>query len=167
VATAPPEPELPEPELPEPELPEFELPEFELPELELPELELPELEDPELEDPELEVGVELELIPLELDEEDEPELAEADAEGELELAEADTEGELVAVWWTSVAAVWVDPGSTKATAPAAATLATLTAVVVERTLARPRSLAATACRMPSRCALLIVLILRSGTRNHL
>jgi hypothetical protein len=163
VATAPPEPELPEPELPE----------FELPELELPELELPELEDPELE-----VGVELELIPLELDEEDEPELAEADAEGELELAEADAEGELelaeadaegelVAVWWTSVAAVWVDPGSTKATAPAAATLATLTAVVVERTLARPRSLAATACRMPSRCALLIVLILRSGTRNHL
>ncbi len=111
--------------------------------------------------------MELELIPLELDEEDEPELAEADAEGELELAELDADGELVTVWWVSAAGVCVDPGSTRATAPAAATLATLTAVVVERTLARPRSLAAMAPRITSRCALLMYPILRSRARNHL
>lgn len=135
-----------------------------------------ELEVPELELLALGVGAELEVIPLELDEEDEPELAEADAEGELDLADAegelelaDAEGELVAVRWVSAAEaeVWVDPGNAKATAPAAATLATLTAVVVDRTLARPRSLAAMAPRIASRCALLMYPILRSRARNRL
>jgi hypothetical protein len=66
-----------------------------------------------------------------------------------------------------VSALWVDPGRTSATAPAAATLATLTAVVAERTLDRPRSLAATARRTWSRCALFMSVILRSGTRSRL
>jgi hypothetical protein len=116
--------------------------------------------------------VELELIPLELDAEAELELARADAEGELELAELelaelDAEGEVVAVGRVCAAAVCVDPGSAKATAPAAATLATLTAAVVERTLARPRSLAAVAPRITSRCELLMYPILRSRARNRL
>jgi len=55
-----------------------------------------------------------------------------------------------------VAVLCVDPGRVRATAPATATLARVTAVVVERTLARPCSLAATARRRPSRCALLMV-----------
>ena len=46
----------------------------------------------------------------------------------------------------AASALWVDPGRTSATAPAATTLARLTAVVAERTLARPRSLAVTAWR---------------------
>jgi len=66
-----------------------------------------------------------------------------------------------------VSALWVDPGRTSATAPAAATLARLTAVVAERTLDRPRSLAATARRTWSRCALFMSVILRSGTRSRL
>jgi hypothetical protein len=133
--------------------------------------------------------VELELIPLELDAEAELELARADAEGELELARADAEGELelaeldaegelelaeldaegevVAVGRVCAAAVCVDPGSAKATAPAAATLATLSAAVVERTLARPRSLASVAPRITSRCELLMYPILRSRARNRL
>ena len=126
--------------------------------------------------------MELELIPLELDAEAELELARADAEGELELARADAEGELelaeldaegdaegevVAVGRVCAAAVCVDPGSAKATAPAAATLATLSAAVVERTLARPRSLASLAPRITSRCELLMYPILRSRARNRL
>jgi hypothetical protein len=66
-----------------------------------------------------------------------------------------------------VSVLWVDPGRTSATAPAAATLARLTAVVAERTLDRPRSLAATARRTWSRCALFMCVILRSGTRSRL
>ena len=132
------------------ELPELEL---ELPELEdeLPELEdeLPELEDelPELEDelPELE----LELPELEDDELEEPELEGVGDEP------------------VDVSVLWVEPGRTRASAPAVTTLAIVTAVVVERTLLRPRSLAATASRISSRCALLITLILRSGTPNSL
>jgi hypothetical protein len=59
--------------------------------------------------------------------------------------------------------VWcVDPGRPRATAPVTTTLAMVTAVVVERTLARPCSLAAMARRMPSACALLMAPILGSG-----
>ena len=57
-----------------------------------------------------------------------------------------------------------DPGRARASAPAVTTLATVTVVVVDRTLARPRSLAATAWRIPSiRRALLMSPILRSRT----
>jgi hypothetical protein len=55
-----------------------------------------------------------------------------------------------------LAVLCVDPGRARATAPATTTLAMVTAVVVERTLARPSSLAAMARRMRSRCALLMV-----------
>jgi hypothetical protein len=63
--------------------------------------------------------------------------------------------------------LWVEPGRARATTPAAATLAKVTVVVVERTLARPCSLAAIARRIPSRCALLMQPILRPPTRNRL
>ncbi len=66
-----------------------------------------------------------------------------------------------------VAVLCVDPGRVRATAPVTTTLAMVTAVVVERTLARPCSLAATARRRPSRCALLMGPILRSGFRRSL
>jgi hypothetical protein len=128
--------------------------------------------------PELEVGLEPELKPLELEFELEPDDAdpaeldpeelefddpepdfsdepvpveelepveELDPVEELEPVEEepdDAEEELV---------LCVDPGRDRATAPAAATLARVTAVVVERTLARPSSLAAMARRTPSRC----------------
>jgi hypothetical protein len=128
--------------------------------------------------PELEVGVELELKPLELEleldpdeldpdpDELDPELPdEVDPElvDEPELAELDR----VADEPVDVVAACVAPGRTSATAPAAATLDRVTAVVAERTLARPRSLAAMARRRLSRCALLMWLILRSGTRSPL
>ena len=63
----------------------------------------------------------------------------------------------------------VEPGRARASAPAVTTLAMVTAVVVDRTLARPRSLAATGPRrIPlSRRALLMSLILRSRTRKSL
>jgi hypothetical protein len=138
VAWLPPELEIgEEPELKplEPELaddePELELPEPELePELELaePELELAELE-PELEELEPE-------LPLP----DEPEPEFVPDEVELEPVES---------------VLWVDPGRARASAPAVTTLAMVTAVVVVRTLSRPRSLAAMARRIASRCALLI------------
>jgi hypothetical protein len=66
-----------------------------------------------------------------------------------------------------VAVLWVDPGSARVTTPAATTLAMVTAVVVERTLARPRSRAAMARRTLSRSALLISPILRSRLRSLL
>lgn len=47
-------------------------------------------------------------------------------------------------------AVCVDPGRARATAPAVTTLAMPTAVVAERTLVRPRSLACAARRILSR-----------------
>jgi len=124
-------PELPvgvEPELKPPEL-ELELPvlEPEFAELE-PELVPVELE-PEL--PELE-PVEPELLP-----ELEPEL-----EPEFEFAEEEPDP-------LDVLALLAEPGSARASAPAVTTLATVTAVVVDRTLDRPRSLAATAWRIPS------------------
>ncbi len=135
--------------------------------------------------PELEVGLEPELRPLE--EEDEPELVELEepelvepelVEPEPELVEPEpvepeevepddpelVEDEPAEV---EVTVLWVDPGRVRARAPAVTTLAMVTAVVAERTLFRPRSLSAWARRMPSRCALLMYPILRSGTRNSL
>jgi hypothetical protein len=117
---------LVEPELVEPELVEPELVE---PELVEPELVEPELVEPVLVEPEL---VEPELV--------EPELVEPE---EVELVD-----ELESV-------LWVEPGRTRASAPAVTTLARLTAVVVERTLLRPRALSATAWRTPSRSVLLM------------
>ncbi len=131
-----------------PELELGEEPELKPPELEL---ELPEPEFAELE-PEF---AELEPEPVEL--EPEPELAEV----EPELAEVEPEP-------LDVLVVWLEPGRARASAPAVTTLATVTVVVVDRTLARPRSLAATAWRIPSfRRALLMSPILRSRTRKSL
>jgi len=151
VAWLPPELELgDEPELKPPEL-----------ELELPEPEFAELEPEPVElEPE---PVELEPEPVELD----PEFAELEpepVEPEPELAEVEPEPlELL-----DVLVVWLDPGRARASAPAVTTLATVTVVVVDRTLARPRSLAATAWRIPSfRRALLMSPILRSRTRKSL
>jgi hypothetical protein len=124
---------------PEPEIGE----EPELKPLE-PELEL-ELDEPEL------VPDEPELVP------DEPEPAEVEPELAEEFEEP-AEAELV---------VWAEPGKAKASAPAVATLATVTTVVVDRTLARPRSLAAWARRIPSSRRALMFLIMRSGTRYSL
>ena len=137
-----------------------------LPELEIgvePELRPlePELEDDEPEFVELEPDelepVEPELVPDELDpEEPEPELADDEpVEAEPDPVEAD------------VLVLCVDPGRAKASAPAVTTLATVTAVVADRTLFRPRSLAAMARRIPSRCALLMYPILRSRIRKSL
>jgi hypothetical protein len=135
------------------------------PELELgaePELKPPELEpelvelDPEFAEPEL-----AEPEPVELEPE-EPELVEA-PEPELD-EEFDVPFELDPL----DVVLFADPGRARASAPAVTTLATVTVVVVDRTLARPRSLAATAWRIPSfRRALLISLILRSRTRRSL
>ena len=111
--------------------------------------------------PELELGDEPELKPPELEPEFvelEPEFAELEPEPvEPELAEVEPER-------LDVLVVWLDPGRARASAPAVTTLATVTVVVVDRTLARPRSLAATAWRIPSfRRALLMSPILRSRT----
>ena len=105
---------------------ELELPELELPELDEPELELPELELPEPDEPEPELV------------EDEPEFVDVEP----------VDDEPVDV------VLWVEPGRARASAPTATTLATLTAVVAERTFSRPFSLAAMARRIPSRCALM-------------
>lgn len=96
----------------------------------------PELVPVELEPefPELE-PVELELLP--------------ELEPELELAEVEPDP-------LDVLALLVEPGSARASAPAVTTLATVTAVVVDRTLDRPRSLAATAWRIPSFRRLLLM-----------
>jgi hypothetical protein len=107
--------------------------------------------------------------PVELDP-DEPELAEDGFdEAELDGAEFDeaefddAEPELL-----DALVLCVEPGRTRASAPAVTTLAMVTAVVVDRTLARPRSLAAWAWRIPSsRRVLLMPLILRSGNRKSL
>ena len=124
--------------------------------------------------PELELGVEPELKPLELElefefEEPEFELVD-DPELELELVpllgeDPELGDEPVDV--EEVAVVCVDPGRARATAPAATTLAMVTAVVVERILARPRSRAAMARRTLSRSALLMSPILRSRIRSLL
>jgi hypothetical protein len=114
--------------------------------------------------PELEVGLEPELKPLEPDEFDvEPDEAEPD-EVDVELEDPVLVEEVPDVF---VSVLCVDPGRARATAPVTATLARVTAVVVERTLARPAALAAIARRMPSRCALLMAPILRPGLRRSL
>ena len=134
--------------------------------------------------PELETGEEPELRPLELELlelleddpelEDEPEFVEPEPdEPELELEEPEfvevepVEDEPVDVEEEDVLVLCVDPGRARASAPAVTTLAMVTAVVVERTLFRPRSLAAMARRIPSRCALLMYPILRSRIRKGL
>ncbi len=124
------------------------------------ELELPELEDDEPEEPEPEDVEPEDVEPDEV----EPEVPELE-DPEPALVEDELEG--VEVEPVDVSVWWVEPGRARASAPAVTTLAIVTAVVVERTLLRPRSLAVTAWRMASRCALLITLILRSGTRNSL
>jgi len=130
--------------------------------------------------PELELGEEPELKPPELD----PEFVELDPESaepepvELEPEEPELEDapepELDEEFDVPVevdpldVVLFADPGRARASAPAVTTLATVTVVVADRTLARPRSLAATAWRTPSfRRALLISLILRSRTRKSL
>ena len=130
--------------------------------------------------PELEIGEEPEPKPLELEllellelEDDEPELVEPEPEDpefefddpefvEVEPVEDEpVDVEVDVVLWC------VDPGRARASAPAVTTLAMVTAVVVDRTLSRPSSLAAMARRIPSRCALLMLPILRSRTRKWL
>ena len=130
--------------------------------------------------PELELGEEPELKPPEVD----PEFVELDPESaepepvELEPEEPELEDapepELDEEFDVPVevdpldVVLFADPGRARASAPAVTTLATVTVVVADRTLARPRSLAATAWRTPSfRRALLISLILRSRTRKSL
>ena len=129
------EPELKPPEL-EPEFVELEPVEPEPVELDPVEPEPVELEPVELE------PVEPELAEPELAE---PELAE-------ELGEpAEVEPELL-----DALVLCAEPGRVTASAPAVTTLAMVTAVVADRTLARPRSLAAWASRIPlSRRALLM------------
>ena len=133
-----------------PELETGEEPELRPPELELDdEPEFVELEPEELEPVEVE-PVEPELVP------DEPELAEDEFD---EPVEVELDPALV---------LCVDPGRARASAPAVTTLAMATVVVVDRTLFRPRSLAAMARRIPSsRRSLLMFLILRSRTRKSL
>jgi hypothetical protein len=140
-----------------PELEDGEEPELRPPELlELLELDPVEFEPVELE-PVLPEPVELEPEPVE------PEPVEPEpVEPEPELVEP--EPELVE---PVEALACVDPGRTRANAPAAATLATATAVVAERTLSRPRSLAATARRIPSRSVLLMSPIQWSRIRRSL
>jgi len=121
------------------------------PELKPPEFELELLElEPELLEPE---PVELEPVELEPLPELEPELVPVEPElPEVELDPLDV-------------LVFAAPGSARASAPAVTTLATVTAVVVDRTLDRPRSLAATAWRIPSsRRASLMSSIVRSRFR---
>jgi hypothetical protein len=135
-----------------PELDEGAEPELKPPELELPELEL-EPEDPVEEEPEPELVPE-DPVPADAEPED-PEPADAEPEDPV-LAEAEPEEVPLEEGLPDEAlAVWVDPGSANATAPAATTPAMPTAVVVERTRARPRSLAAIASRMPFRRSLLM------------
>jgi hypothetical protein len=129
--------------------------------------------------PELEIGEEPELKPLEpeseRDEPEEPELGLDELEpAEPELVPDELEPELAEEFGEPAdvepaeLVVWVEPGRTMARAPAVTTLAMVTAVVVERTLDRPRSLAARAWRIPSsRRALLMSLIMRSGARESL
>ena len=118
--------------------------------------------------PELELGDEPELKPPEL----EPEFVELDPEfAEPELAElepVELEPEEPVEVDPLDAVLFADPGRARASAPAVTTLATVTVVVADRTLARPRSLAAAAWRVPSfRRALLMSPILRSRTRKSL
>jgi hypothetical protein len=138
--------------------------------------------------PELELGAEPELKPLELDPELVPELVpvlvpvlelepEFEDEPVLEdvplfedvplLEDPELVDEPVPADVDDVVVLCVAPGRTRVTTPAATTLAIVTAVVVERTLARPRSRAAMARWTLSRSALLMSPILRSRIRSLL
>lgn len=130
---------------------------------------LPELDegaDPELKPLELELELELEfelefeleLEPVEL----EPDEVEPEPDPELVEEPVDDEPDDVG---EEESVLCVDPGRVRATMPAAATLAMVTVVVADRTLARPRSLSAMARRTRSRCALLMYPILRLRTRS--
>jgi hypothetical protein len=124
---------------------------------------LPELDegaDPELKPLELELELELEFEPVEL----EPDEVEPELEPEPELVEEPVDDEPDDVEEEETV-LCVDPGRVRATMPAAATLAMVTVVVADRTLARPRSLSAMAWRTRSRCALLTYPILRLRTRS--
>ncbi len=157
----------PLPELDVGEEPELKPPEFEL--LELLELEEDEPElvepEPELEEPEPE--------PELVEPEPEPELVEPEPdEPEFELddpefVEEEPAGDEPVDVGEDALVLCVDPGKARASAPAVTTLAMVTAVVVDRTLLRPCSLAATARRIPSRCELLMYPILRSRIRKSL
>jgi hypothetical protein len=135
-----------------------------------PELEIgeePELKPPEPEPEFVELDP-LELEPAELDPEpelvpDEPELAPE----EPELAEEPDEPDEAEPELLDALVLCVDPGRTRASAPAVTTLAMVTAVVVDRTLARPRSLAAWAWRIPLSRRVLMGPILRSRIRESL
>jgi len=116
----------------------------------------------------LELELELELEPVELEplepvplepEPDEVEPEDPELEDEPEPAEVPDDVE--------EAVLCVDPGRASATMPAAATLATVTVVVADRILARPRSLSAMARRTRSRSALLMYPILRLRSRSLL
>ena len=111
---------------------------------------MPELDVPELEAPEPDV-LEPELDPVPELVEDEPEFFAAEPVDDEPLAGL---------------VLWVEPGRPRASAPAVTTLATLTAVVAERTLRRPFCRSAIARRMPFGCALMS-LILWSGFRGWL
>ena len=138
-----------------------------LPELEPgaePELKPLELElDPDEVEPEDEPELEDEPVPADEPEfEDEPVPADEPEFEDPELVEVPVEDEPV-----DAAVLCVAPGRARVTTPAATTLAMVTAVVVERTLARPRSRAAMARRTLSRSALLMSPILRSRIRSLL
>jgi hypothetical protein len=119
--------------------------------------------------PEVEVGVELEVMPLELVEleeepvlvdpveEEEPELVELEGEEPVLVDPVEDDEPVEARLVEAASAVCVDPGSTKATAPAATTLATPTVAVATRTRARPRVLAVTAAAIGSGCELDLVM----------
>lgn len=118
----------------------------------LPLLKPDEFDDPEsllLEEPELELELEEPELELSLP----PELEEPELElllaPELEL-EALPSSELELLDLVLTAFAWVLPGSTNATAPAAATLATVTPAVMPLTRARPRSRSASATSTRSR-----------------
>ena len=123
------------------------------PELELGEL--PELKplEPELDEFELQPELVFVFVFVEL----EPELVLAEPEPELDEPElpADEPVEVDPVDPVEDVVLCVDPGRARASAPAVTTLAMVTAVVADRTLARPFSLAAMARRIASRCALLM------------
>ena len=115
--------------------------------------------------PEVEVGVELEVMPLELVEleEEEPVLVELEEEPEEPvLVDPVEDDEPVEVRLVAASAVCVDPGRTKATAPAATTLATPTVAVTTRIRARPRVLAVTAAAIGSGCELDLVMSFSLG-----
>jgi hypothetical protein len=154
--------------LPPPELEIGEEPELKPPELEPEFVEL-DPEEPELVEPDPVELDPVELDPVELDPV-EPELELAPEEPELvpELAEEPDEPDEAEPELLDALVLCVEPGRARASAPAVTTLAMVTAVVVDRTLARPRSLAAWAWRIPlSRRALLMSFILRSRTRKSL